>query len=831
VESQVSLQPNRRIVVGRWTFLLALMVVVTGLSHSWTWALAMSIPLICSALAVQLFPERALETWLRNGYLLTADLMLASLALAGTRHPQPLAFVALFGVLALAVFVADRMKALLAGGALLGAICAMSAGGLLPGAGFGMGDLLYLPALLAAACHFGYLAEHLSRRGRPEEAESRDRGELWALLDITDTITSTLDVRQVMHSIVERVGDLTGTPSCSILLSESDSPGCFVMGSKGHPEANMLELDLDKYPEVQHALRTRQVVVIDDVDGDPVIAPVRDVVRSKGVRSIVVLPLLFGKETLGALFLRSRETGAFTKETLRFCKVAACVSANALKNAMLYRDVTREAARNQATSEKLRRIVDGTPDMIVATDRRGRVVEFNPGAVELTGWSLEKAMGEPFHEILGREIDPNGDGGAHEVELPDAAGRSVTVSLVSAPLCGSDGRSNGRVWIGRDVTQLRRVERSLAQAERLSSLGEVVAGVAHELNNPLSGVVGYAELLRGGASDPGQIQDLQRIVESAMRCQKIVFNLLSFARKHPPEKKYQSLNDCVTRVLDLKSYHLQSSQIQTVLELEPGLPETSFDLHQIDQVILNLLNNAGQAIGAANLSGQIVLRTGSENGHVYVEVEDDGPGVPESVRDRVFDPFFTTKALGQGTGLGLSVSYGIVQEHGGRIELRSRKAGQSGARFRVWLPIVEGERPEESPQTSGSDAGSVLSGKRILVAEDEPVVLEVFSRLLMAEGAQVTMAQDGEEAWQRLEHEDYDLVIADLRMPNLSGQELYQRVSEERPEMLRRFVFATGDLMRHETMSFLEGLPNRILTKPLEQETVRRVLAQALDAA
>jgi CheY-like chemotaxis protein len=355
--------------------------------------------------------------------------------------------------------------------------------------------------------------------------------------------------------------------------------------------------------------------------------------------------------------------------------------------------------------------------------------------------------------------------------------------------------------------------------------------VAHELNNPLSGVVGYAELLRGGATDPGQIQDLQRIVESAMRCQKIVFNLLSFARKHPPEKKYQSLNDCVTRVLDLKSYHLQSSKIDTVLELEPDLPETCFDLHQMDQVILNLLNNAGQAIGAVNRSGRIVLRTGSENDSVFIEVEDDGPGVPEAVRDRVFDPFFTTKALGQGTGLGLSVSYGIVQEHGGRIELRPRKAGQAGACFRIWLPVVQGERPEESAPSVTPAGSSVLSGKRILVAEDEPVVLEVFSRLLTEEGARVTMAQDGEEAWQRLEREEYDLVIVDLRMPNLSGQELYERVSEERPELLRRFVFATGDLMRSDTMSFLEGLPNRILTKPLEQETVRRVLSQALAAA
>jgi CheY-like chemotaxis protein len=348
-----------------------------------------------------------------------------------------------------------------------------------------------------------------------------------------------------------------------------------------------------------------------------------------------------------------------------------------------------------------------------------------------------------------------------------------------------------------------------------------VAGVAHELNNPLSGVVGYAELLRTQASDPAQIRDLERIVESAMRCQKIVFKLLSFARKHAPEKKYQSLNDCVAKVLDLKSYHLRSSQIETRLELHPNLPETSFDFHQIDQVILNVLNNAEQAIRSVRRSGTISLRTGVEGDEVYLEVEDDGPGVPDDVRDRVFDPFFTTKDYGQGTGLGLSVSYGIAQEHGGRIELLPRHAG-SGTRFRLWLPIIQGE-VEEQP-------AHPLEGRQILVAEDEPVVLELLARLLTDAGATVTMAQDGEEAWKLLLETDFDLVVTDLCMPNVCGQELYERVASTRPELMRRFVFATGDLVRRETLAFLERLPNRILTKPLEVETVRRVLYQAMDS-
>jgi two-component system NtrC family sensor kinase len=309
-----------------------------------------------------------------------------------------------------------------------------------------------------------------------------------------------------------------------------------------------------------------------------------------------------------------------------------------------------------------------------------------------------------------------------------------------------------------------------------------------------------------------------------------VFKLLSFARRHPPEKRYQSLNDCVAKVLDLKSYHLRSSQIETELALDPALPKTCFDFHQIDQVVLNLLNNAEQAISSVKRHGRIALRTGRAGEQLWFEVEDDGPGVPDAVREKMFDPFFTTKELGKGTGLGLSVSYGIVQEHGGRIELAPTAAG-CGARFRVWLPLVVGEElPEPAPRPLG--AGAALHDRRVLVAEDEPMILELLGRLLAAEGARVTLASDGEEAWQRLcESEPFDLIIVDLRMPNLSGQQLYERVAEERPELLRRFVFATGDLVRQETLAFLAGLPNRILTKPLEQETVRHVLAQALDAA
>jgi CheY-like chemotaxis protein len=201
--------------------------------------------------------------------------------------------------------------------------------------------------------------------------------------------------------------------------------------------------------------------------------------------------------------------------------------------------------------------------------------------------------------------------------------------------------------------------------------------------------------------------------------------------------------------------------------------------------------------------------------------------VPAAIRHRVFDPFFTTKEAGQGTGLGLSVSYGLVREHGGRIELQATRGG-GGARFRVLLPLVHGAVVEDEEEASAAGAGGPLRGRRVLVAEDEPMVLDLFARVLEGAGAVVSQARDGKEAWDLLMDDEFDLVVTDLRMPELDGRSLYERVAAERPEMLRRFVFATGDLVRQESVDFLEGVPNRILAKPLDVETVRRVLGEAV---
>jgi PAS domain S-box-containing protein len=781
--------------------------------------------------AVHIVPRSLAEHPRFDGVLAVGDTVIVALAIASGGAGPGLSMALLAAVLLGALFsdlprsgTVGLTTAALYGGALALGIVA-------PGAG-PIEGLLSLPLLAIAAPYVGCLVARVESSAVISRTSQERSAELRALLEITDGVARTLDARRVMHLIVDRVGKQVHADRCSILLVEEKQGECFVLAASDNPEADMLEIDLANYPEIRKALMTRELVVIEDVEHDPLLAPVREMLAEHGYRSLLVIPLVFGKELLGTLFLRATRGRPFTSAEIRFCQVAAGASANALKNALLFRDMSLEAARHRSTSEKLRRVLDCSPDMIVATDPDGRITEFNRGAEAVTGVRQEQALGRPVAEMLGEGVDgaPLEIARTHEPHRQERvvrrpSGDSVEISLVSAPQVGPEGDRAGRVWVGRDVTHQRLVEQSLAQAERLSSVGELAAGVAHELNNPLSGVLGYAQLIQASVSDPALKRDIDRIEASARRCQRIIHNLLSFARKHPPEKKPHDLNECVRRVLDLKSYHLRASNIEVVQELDPELPRAMFDFHQMEQVVLNLLNNAEQAVQSCGRPGTITLRTRRHGDELWLEVHDDGPGVPDDVRDRIFDPFFTTKDGSRGTGLGLSVSYGIVNEHGGRIELRS--AGP-GACFRVSLPVVAGVPQAAASEVAAPAGRTLFNGRRILVAEDEPVVCQFLARVLEADGAVVTLAHDGLEAWQCLANADFDLIVADLRMPNIDGQRLYEMVAAERPDLVRRIVFATGDLVRQETTRFLEHLPNRILAKPLDIETVRRVLHQAL---
>ncbi|MDX1390027.1 MAG: histidine kinase dimerization/phospho-acceptor domain-containing protein, partial [Acidobacteriota bacterium] len=481
-----------------------------------------------------------------------------------------------------AVFGAVLLGALSGGiarGALAGIVMALLYGGfcLVSDRGPFQSCLPYLPLLVAASLYSGRLAVAVAGGAAAVSNERRKSQELRALLEITDAVTGTLDVHKVMHAIVDRVGEEVHADRCSILLVDETADTCYVLAASDNPEADRLEIDLRKYPEIRRAVETREPVVIEDVDRDPLVESVRDLIVERGYRSLLVAPLVFNKEVLGTLFLRASRGRPFAPSEIRFCKVAAGASANALKNALLYRDVSAAAAEHQATSETLRRVLDCSPDMIVATDNDGRVWEFNRGAERITGLEIREAKGKPLAEVLGAEAGRTADDSEAapiEIAIVPRAGDQREVSLVSAPLVGPRDEPAGRVWVGRDMTHQRKVERRLAQVERLTGIGELAAGVAHELNNPLSGVLGYAQLVKAASTDDRLTEDLRRIEESARRCQRIVNNLLSFARQRPAEKRFHDLNDCVRQVLDLKTYHLRAATIEVDEKLDASLPRT-----------------------------------------------------------------------------------------------------------------------------------------------------------------------------------------------------------------------------------------------------------------
>ncbi len=826
------LSEQGRLLALRWAAVASLAVALFGLAPAERILWAGLGALALTGLAFHALPRPMREGELPAPWLLLADGAFLALLGAGALAGRPAEVTLFLVALLVASLAGGAIRGILSTTAILTLYLGVAGIPALSSAGAIGGSLWCFPLLYGATAYLAALSAAVREQVPADLRARRESQELRTLLEITEAVTSTLDVRRVMVRIVKRVGETVGAERCSILLVDERRKKCYVLAAREDPDVDMLEVDLAKYPELRQAIETREPVVVEDVENDPLVAPVREILLGQGYRSLVVAPMVFGKEVLGTLFLRASRGRPFTAAEIRFCRVAAAASANALKNALLYRDVEMEAARHRATGQKLRRVLDSTPDMIAATDSEGRITEFNTGAEGLTGTPAEEATGRSLLEVLGegvgRTIAPDATGGELLLRRPD--GREAEISLISAPIPGPDGSPAGRVWIGRDVTRLRRVEKSLAQTERLSSLVEVVAGVAHELNNPLSSVLGYAELCLANPSAPTTARDLERIVESARRCQRIVQNLLSFSRQHTPETKRQNLNACVVKVLELKSYHLRSSGIEVEVDLDPALPEASFDFHQMEQVLLNLINNAEQAIGAADRQGRIAVRTRRAAGEVRVEIEDDGPGVPPSVRHRIFDPFFTTKEPGQGTGLGLSVSYGILQEHGGRLELLPDRPGR-GACFVIGLPRgVEEASPAPASEDAGASvrSGTPLHGRRILVADDEPQLLELFARVLEGDGAEVTVARDGEEAWEKIREREFDLIVADVRMPALDGRALYERVVSERPEMIRRFVFSTGDLVRQETLRFLESQRNPILAKPLDADGIRRVLAEAL---
>jgi two-component system NtrC family sensor kinase len=383
--------------------------------------------------------------------------------------------------------------------------------------------------------------------------------------------------------------------------------------------------------------------------------------------------------------------------------------------------------------------------------------------------------------------------------------------------------------IQETMKTLKDTQEQLIQTEKLSAMGEFVAGVAHELNNPLTGVIGFSQMLHESGIDERQQTYLDRVIGSAERCRKIVQSLLTFSRRHRPERKSVHIHELLESALEILKYELLTSNIEVVTDFCAEIPPIPADPHQIQQVFLNILNNAKQAIEQSGTKGTIHISILLVNNCIRIRFQDTGPGISPQDLKNIFNPFFTTKRVGEGTGLGLSLSYGIIREHGGSITAESQSG--SGAIFTVDLPVrgIEGP-PEQASLESTDDIAFIKSGsgKKVLVIDDEESILELIQEILLERRYRVDTAVDENSALELLGKTEYDLVICDWKIPGSSGQSIYEHIRDTMPQSFRNFLFITGDVLGQKAEQFLEAEGKMYLLKPFSISEFRHTIEKIL---
>ena len=529
-------------------------------------------------------------------------------------------------------------------------------------------------------------------------------------------------------------------------------------------------------------------------------------------------PLEAAGHTMGCLVVWGKKPRAYGPAAEPVLAAAAAQVTLALQNTQLLSLLS-------SGKREWEEMADAIGHAICIIDGRGQIRRANRSFAALVGTPVTALPGRPWSALLPATwaepiraaIGTPGLAGATEIRQER---RIYSASALA--LKGDDDES--AVVIIEDHTETRRLQEHLIQSEKLSAIGQLIAGVAHELNNPLASVLGFADyLVESGDVPPHLAEPLRVIQQEAQRAAVIVKNLLTFARRQERDRRHLAIGAVLERTIALLRNQLLGLHVEIELIVDPDLPEVDGNFNQLQQVFLNLANNAAQAIASVVRpgGGGVIVHARRRLDGIAVDVTDDGPGIPEALHQRVFEPFFTTKPEGEGTGLGLSICMGIVKEHGGRITLRS--APGQGATFTVELPaacVVPASAPV--PEARSAGAG------HILLVDDEPHILHYMRATLTAWGHEVDVAGDGAEAMARALDGRYDLIITDVRMPNMGGRELFERLRDDAPEVAARVVFSTGDTVRDDTLAFLEHAGRPVLHKPFKLAELRQVLAATL---
>lgn len=513
----------------------------------------------------------------------------------------------------------------------------------------------------------------------------------------------------------------------------------------------------------------------------------------------------------------------------------------------LQRELTNNLQTLQSQArflDRLKQALDYSTDMAVMMDSDSRILFSNRAARRRLGLlpdlNPERALAESFlraadakrlSEVLTKWEDMD-----RELTFQREDNEPFIVHCIQT-VVAPPGEASGKLIILRDITEQSRMKRQLYQSEKLAALGQLISGVAHELNNPLTAILGFAEICRDPELKKAELHENLEVIEhEAMRSASVVENLLNFSRRRQSQRGMVNLRELLERCLNLLSYNFRTGNVSVNRHYTDDIAAANVDEYQVQQVFMNLMINAAQAMREAETAHPtitVATRNDPDSGRAIVEISDNGPGIPDEIREQIFSPFFTTKGEGEGTGLGLTVSKGIVEDHGGTLKIRSEVGG--GTKFEIAFAKPDPHRldyDEDEGQHGGNteqtEVVSDLEG-RVLVMDDELSILSMAKQVLTARGLSVTLVQTLAEAQQLLESEHFDVIVADVHMPDGDGQDVLAFLENSEDNRDSGCIFITGNpQMAAEMKSQHPDLST--LLKPFRLQDFSAEVTDAIDA-
>ncbi|HEV8305733.1 MAG TPA: ATP-binding protein [Gemmatimonadales bacterium] len=677
----------------------------------------------------------------------------------------------------------------------------------------------------------GRLVRSERERRRSAEELNRRLSELFSLQELSYVLSESLELDRIVEQVVRYALRFLDARAALVALA-GDAPGdpLLVAAAEGTLASHRgRQIPADDPGLVARSTVREHLELVRNSGRDP--TPLFGDVQAAAAAAV---PLRAHGVVVGTLVIADPRGGLFATEDVRLLSTLATHAAIVIANARFF-ELVRRAKEQWETA------FDALSEGIAVVDEQGRVRRANRSLAELLHTPLPAVVGTDFcPALLGEsralvellEAARRGERPPALVARSERLERTVRVNAARIPSVSSE---QSLVVLVEDVTDQQAMETQLIQSEKLAAVGQLVSGVAHELNNPLTSIAGLSEFLLEqkelGKSDRGHLQVIQ---EQAERAGRIVRDLLTFARKGAPERAPVDLNDVVQRTLSLMEYDLKLKDVAVIRDLAAALPDVLGDRHGLQQVMLNLLTNAAQAVvDNPPVRPRMITVSTWVDDQVHLRVADSGPGISDVAAQNVFTPFFTTKEPGKGTGLGLSITYSIVESHGGRIVLE-RPSGD-GAAFRVDLPPAPADapRPPSPPRAEASRAAPApalpTTRRTILLVDDDPAVRRMVKALFGRDGHAVEVARNPQHALELAQRGGFDLVIADARAAargKLFVEELVARV----PTLRERTIVATGDV-RPATEETLTRLGLRYVRKPFNLRDLRDEAARLWAAA